>query len=177
MSTRTPILLAAACALVASSLLVSDASANPNNNNNPNHQIMPTKKPLIGSNPITYTPNKPLIGGNPISWTPHKPCGFVGCDPITWTPKHHYRPYWWPTIYPYPVERTVVVPGAARVVSAPAQPVASTPVAGTNRPGNCLTKQFMADGSLLFKDLCTNEFAVASPEQLKAEANGMRAPQ
>jgi len=35
----------------------------------------------------------------------------------------------------------------------------------------------MADGGLLFKDLCTSEFAVATPEQVQAEANGLKAPQ
>jgi hypothetical protein len=163
MSPRTATLMIIASAFVATTFVVSTASAKPNTSQNPSQQMMPTKKQLIGSNPI--------------SWTPKKPCGFVGCDPISHTPDwahNHHRPHWWPTIYPYPVERTVVVPGATRVVSAPVQTVVST----SNRPaGNCLTKQYLTDGSLLFKDVCTSEFAVATPEQLQAEANGMKAPQ
>src|SRR3954447_21548768 len=38
-------------------------------------------------------------------------------------------------------------------------------------------EQYLADGSLLFKDVCTSEFAVATPEQLQAEANGLKPPQ
>ncbi len=185
MSPRTATLMIAASAFIASTLAVSIASAKPNTSHNPNnqtnnqtnHQALPSKKPLIGSNPITWSPKKQLIGGNPISWTPKKPCEFVGCDPISHTPDwthNHHRPHWWPTTYAYPVERTVVVGGSTQVVSDPSQTV----VSASPRPaGNCLTKQYMADGGLLFKDVCTSEFAVATPEQVQAEANGLKAPQ
>ena len=188
MSPRTATLMIIASAFVATTFVVSTASAKPNTSQNPNQQMMPTKKPLIGSNPITWSPKKPLIGSNPITWSPkkpidpnfgwpHKPCKLIGCDPISHTPdwahNHHY-PHWWPTVYPYPVERTVVVGGSTEVVSAPTQTVASTSYRPT---GNCLTKQYMPDGSALFKDLCTSEFAIATPEQLQAEANGLKPPQ
>jgi hypothetical protein len=35
---------------------------------------------------------------------------------------------------------------------------------------NCLTKQYIEDGSVLFTDLCTKEAALASPDELKAQA-------
>jgi len=37
-------------------------------------------------------------------------------------------------------------------------------------PCNCLTKQYLSDGSVLFKDLCTKEAAMATPDELKAQA-------
>jgi hypothetical protein len=37
---------------------------------------------------------------------------------------------------------------------------------------NCLTKEYLPDGSVMFKDLCTKEAAIATPEELKAQAQG-----
>jgi len=53
-------------------------------------------------------------------------------------------------------------------VSAPAARVISTPVVSANC--NCLTKEYLEDGSVLFKDLCTKEAAMATPAELKAQA-------
>jgi hypothetical protein len=39
-------------------------------------------------------------------------------------------------------------------------------------PCNCLTKQYLQDGSVLFKDLCTKEAAMATPDELRAQAQG-----
>jgi hypothetical protein len=180
MSPRTATLMIAASAFIATTLAASIASAKPNTNPNnqtnhqTNNQVAPAKKPLIGSNPITWSPKKPI---DPGFGKPHKPCKLIGCDPISKTPDwthNHRRPHWWLTTNPYSVSPTVIVPGATRYVSAPSRAVVST----SNRPtGNCLAKQYLADGSLLFKDLCTSEFAVATPEQLQAEANGLKPPQ
>lgn len=35
---------------------------------------------------------------------------------------------------------------------------------------NCLTKQYLDDGSLLFRDICSKEAALATPDELKAQA-------
>jgi hypothetical protein len=51
-------------------------------------------------------------------------------------------------------------------------PVASAPTA----PCNCLTKSYLQDGSVLFKDICTKESALATPDELRAQAEGT-APQ
>ena len=37
---------------------------------------------------------------------------------------------------------------------------------------NCLTKEYLQDSSVMFKDLCTKEAAIATPEELKAQAQG-----
>ena len=68
----------------------------------------------------------------------------------------------------------IVVEGRpeAVVVSAPAQGVpARVSVAAPQvaaGPCNCLTKQNMPDGSLLFQDICTKESAVAAPQTVGA---------
>jgi hypothetical protein len=59
-------------------------------------------------------------------------------------------------------------------VSAPAVRATSTPVVSANC--NCLTKEYLEDGSVVFKDLCTKEAAMATPAELKAQAHGA-APQ
>jgi hypothetical protein len=49
---------------------------------------------------------------------------------------------------------------------AAAQPAMST------APCNCLTKEYLSDGSVLFKDLCTKEAAILTVEEMKAKAQG-----
>ncbi len=46
----------------------------------------------------------------------------------------------------------------------------STPAVSANC--NCLTKEYLEDGSVVFKDLCTKEAAMATPAELKAQAQG-----
>jgi hypothetical protein len=40
-------------------------------------------------------------------------------------------------------------------------------------PCNCLTKRYLDDGSVLFTDLCTQEQAMATPAELRAQAQGI----
>lgn len=49
-------------------------------------------------------------------------------------------------------------------------PVANTATPVAQEPCNCLTKQYLDDGSVLFRDLCTREAAMATPAELKAQA-------
>ena len=55
-----------------------------------------------------------------------------------------------------------------REITRVSAPVASTPTA----PCNCLTKTYLQDGSVLFTDICTKESALATPDQLRAQAQG-----
>jgi len=48
---------------------------------------------------------------------------------------------------------------------------ATTATAAATEPCNCLTKQYLDDGSVLFRDLCTKEAAIATPAELKAQTN------
>jgi hypothetical protein len=51
------------------------------------------------------------------------------------------------------------------------RPVAAATVssAAVTQPCNCLTKQYLEDGSVLFNDICTKEAAMATPADLKAQ--------
>jgi hypothetical protein len=50
---------------------------------------------------------------------------------------------------------------------------ASAPVATVpSGPCTCLTKKYLEDGSVLFKDVCTKEAALAAPDELKAQTQG-----
>jgi hypothetical protein len=73
----------------------------------------------------------------------------------------------------------VVVADPGAVITAPA-PVATTTAttaaaaatkAAAAEPCNCLTKQYLDDGSVLFRDLCTKEAFFGTPVELKAQAN------
>jgi hypothetical protein len=68
---------------------------------------------------------------------------------------HHHSP-WLIDADPTPVGTT----GAT---------VATTPTA----PCTCLTKRYLEDGSVLFKDVCTKEAAMATPDELRAQAQGV----
>jgi hypothetical protein len=74
----------------------------------------------------------------------------------------------------------VVIVASPPVYQAPGTVVAATNapavVTTTNAPAvvtapcNCLTKQYLSDGSVLFQDICTKEAAMATPDELKAQA-------
>jgi hypothetical protein len=103
--------------------------------------------------------------------TPISPCTeFTRCGnppgthlppPIVWWPPHHHDHPWWITFHHphWGIDATLV--------TAPVD-TAATPTA----PCNCLTKQYLDDGSVLFQDICTKEAALATPEELKAQAQG-----
>jgi hypothetical protein len=96
---------------------------------------------------------------------PNNPPCLINCGghlppPIVWW---HHHPHW-----------GVVEYQAGLPVGGVATPVATDAVAAG--PCNCLTKQYLDDGSVLFKDICTKEAALATPDELKAQAQGV-APQ
>lgn len=79
---------------------------------------------------------------------------------------HHYP--WWFVDWHRP---HVGVSGYEAVqVSAPAATVVTTPAAA---PCNCLTKRYLDDGSVLFADLCTKEQAMATPDEIRAQAQNV----
>jgi hypothetical protein len=70
-------------------------------------------------------------------------------------------------------ERPVIVGGgfaAAPVVAAAASAPAPAEAAPQSAPGpcSCLTKQTLADGSVLFADICTQQSAIAPPQTMGA---------
>jgi hypothetical protein len=77
---------------------------------------------------------------------------------------HHHWMVWWHQPHYGVVDYTTVN-----------APIASAPVASASTPApcNCLTKQYLQDGSVLFTDLCTKEEAMATPAELQAQAQGV----
>jgi hypothetical protein len=61
---------------------------------------------------------------------------------------------------------TAVAPVVAAAASAPA-PTEAAPQAPTGSC-NCLTKQTLADGSVMFADICTQQSAIAPPQNMSA---------
>jgi hypothetical protein len=107
--------------------------------------------PVLG---VVINPPHPVLGvvihpPHPILGVVVHPPGVVDVDPphIWW--HHHHAP--------------LLVEGDTIRVSTP---VASVPPG----PCNCLTKRYLEDGSVLFKDVCTKEAAVATPDELRAQA-------
>ncbi len=101
-----------------------------------------------------------------------------------WSHYHWYRPYLWRyrwigayrpyyRTYGYGAIGTAAAPISAGYaqppVSQPVQPVVQQP---PQQPTNCLVKQYMPNGAVVFQDTCTQEIAV-SP----AQAGGMQGPQ
>ena len=153
MLTRTSILALATVATVAAAALASTAaSAKP---------VMGViiKPPVLGVVPV-----KPPVLGIPV-----KPpiLGVVIHPPITGVVIHHpdhdddEPHFWWHRYHrAWMVEQSTPMP-----VSTPTAPAA---------PCSCLTKNYLTDGSVLFKDICTKEAAMASPDELKAQVQGAR---
>jgi hypothetical protein len=147
MTKRTSILaLAAAAAIGVTTLATSSASA------------------FGPHGPMGFKPHGPMG----VSIKPHGPMGVV-IKPkfpivtgivihpkpgphISWCKWHYCGPRWAPVVVGGGVVSTGVI--------------ASTPVAARPAPScTCLTKTYLQDGSVLFKDVCTTEAAVATPGQ------------
>lgn len=60
----------------------------------------------------------------------------------------------------------VVVEEATHVIARPERVTVEAPTANCN----CLTKQYQSDGSVIFRDVCTHEAAMATQADLQAQA-------
>ena len=170
MLTRSSILgLATVATVAAAAFSPTGASAKPMG-------VIIKKPPVMG---VVLPPSKPVMGViihppglvvNP----PHPILGVVIHPPITGVVIHHPdhddddHHFWWHHYHrPWMVEQTVPMQVST--------PVATTPVTTTpTAPCTCLTKNYLTDGSVLFKDVCTKETAVATPDELKAQMQGAR---
>ena len=136
-------------------------------------------KPIEGGHGPVVNPNHPPFHvcplyspeckGPPMA-NPNPPAGDHGPGPIVIN-----RP---PVIIAAP---PVVVAAPAPVIARP-QPVYATrpmqpqapsteanPNVASGEPCNCLTKQYQQDGSVVFRDLCTHEAAMATQADLQAQ--------
>ena len=83
---------------------------------------------------------------------------FKGWPNKWWHHDHHEWAWHWPHDR---WERPVITSDTAYVAARPSVPAGNC---------NCLTKEYMQDGSVVFKDLCTKESAVASPNDQQADS-------
>ena len=138
----------------------------------PQIQPVPTQLPNPIDNICPYNkfkcvpkpPTGPGSAGNPGSSGPMPggqtyPSGGAGPVVIVAAPPVYQAPQ---PVYQAPVP----------VYQAPRPVVTATnaPAVATTAPCNCLTKQYLDDGSVLFQDLCTKEAAMATPDELRAQA-------
>jgi hypothetical protein len=120
-----------------------------------------------------------LINRKPLgSLFPHQVFNCLACNlphptPVGPKPVHGHGDNWghgWYHGYGWRDRPEIIVEGqpGAIAVAAPAQgtpayaPAYAAPQAAAE-PCNCLTKQSLPDGSVLFQDICTKESAIAAP--------------
>jgi hypothetical protein len=108
---------------------------------------------------VVLHPVHPVLG---VIIHPQPPIGFNNPPHFWW--HHHHEPVL--------IEGGETIRETIHETAHVSAPVASAPTA----PCNCLTKSYLQDGSLLFKDICTKESALATPDDLRAQAQGT-APQ
>lgn len=85
----------------------------------------------------------------------HAPSRIVGIPPILYPPHHHHHWHWtwWRWHRPYWVAPVVATGVAASYAETPSYSRCT-----------CLTKEYTQEGAVVFKDVCTNEFAMNPPE-------------
>jgi hypothetical protein len=164
MSSRFSIFALAAVAIGAAALASTSASAHLPMGVQVQHPVQGLiihPKPILG---VVIHPPHPVLGvvihpPHPILGVivnPHPPGVVIHPDPdpphMVWW-HHHHAPEF-------------IEEGVATRTSAPVASVATGPC-------NCLTKQYLQDGSVLFKDVCTKESALATPDELRAQAQGV----
>jgi len=126
--------------------------------------VVPLGTPVVPLGPPNVQIGPPTIPVIPPGQPPCEGfCGPILPPPVVAGPDPHghpglewHHPHWGIAVDPV----TVVV-----------DPVTVDAVAAT-APCNCLTKQYLDDGSVLFKDICTKEAAMATPDELRAQAQG-----
>jgi hypothetical protein len=181
MTTKITLTVLAAATLAAASLLAGTASAKaPTGLHAPTGQSHSTGGTLISCGIGGCTQKKGSTGGTLIS------CGIGGCTetkgshpiekghgpviPPGWRHADHDHDYGWRYRdgyrFGWPYQSGIQVDVVAPVVAAPA-PVEAVQAA-TQAPCNCLAKQNMPDGSVLFQDICTKESWVVAPRTVGA---------
>jgi hypothetical protein len=158
--------LAAVAALGVTSLATSSAFALGGHGNGGMHGPVAAHGPM-GVSVKPHKPmvtglviNKPVVTGIIIKPKPPVITGIIINPKPNW---HHHNWCKWHFCGP----NWVVGAGVGVVATGV---VASTPVAAAPAPCTCLTKTYLQDGSVLFKDVCTTETAIAPADQ-KASAN------
>jgi hypothetical protein len=145
MLNRTTILALAAVAAIGAASLASSSALAMGNQGVGNHGL--SGKTSGNVNGLKKHPDIGQIG---------KPKKNPDIGNIHWPHRHHHYRHFW-RYYPVIVGGGSVAYATSRTTPAPA---------GTC---NCLTKEYLADGSVLFKDLCTKEMAVKPASSNQAQ--------
>ena len=143
-------------------------------------------KPVGGQVGSKAPPNQFPPGGGASHGNSGSSGGLVSCHPVTGCTvtsgngdhdhdpgygHDHYRHDRWYGWRDRPEIVVEGVPGAA-AVPAPVQAVSAgvsvRAAQAAPAPCNCLTKQNLPDGSVLFQDICTKESAIAAPQTVGA---------
>ena len=130
---------------------------------NPNHppiHICPLYSPEC-KGPPRANPNPPAGGHGPVVINP--PPVIVAAPPIV-------------VAAPPPVIARPQPVYAARPMQAQAPSTNANPNVASGEPCNCLTKQYQQDGSVVFRDLCTHEAAMATQADLQAQHAAVQNP-
>lgn len=130
---------------------------------NPNHppiHICPLYSPEC-KGPPRANPNPPAGGHGPIVVNP--PPVIVAAPPIV-------------VAAPPPVIARPQPVYAARPMQAHASSTNANPNVASGEPCNCLTKQYQQDSSVVFRDLCTHEAAMATQADLQAQQAAVQNP-
>jgi hypothetical protein len=183
--TKLTVLALAAAVLTTTLLVAGSASATIPKNRYPGHGPVVTGSSILqkieanGGHPFkclactTIGTNPPhqgggnsgTHGGGVISCHPGTGCTLTGGDRDGDRDRDHRR---W-----YHDRPEIVIEGAPGEVVVPATPVQAVPVRTAapevaGEPCNCLTKQELPDGSVLFQDICTKQSAIAPPQTVGA---------
>jgi hypothetical protein len=161
MLTRTSVFtLAAVAAFAAAALAPTGASAKPVMGliikPTPVMGVVLPPHPVMG---VVIHPPHPILGVV-IPPHPHPIMGVIVHPPgggvVDVDPPH----IWWHRHHAPWIEEGYTTPVSTPVTTVPSGPC------------NCLTKTYLQDGSVLFKDVCTKEAAMATPEELRAQMQG-----
>jgi len=132
-------------------------------NAHPPIDICPLYKPECKGPPkANPNPNPPTGGHGPVVINP--PPVIIAPPPVV-------------VAAPPPVFARPMPVYAPRPVPMPAPSVAANPTPAAAPSCNCLTKQYQQDGSVVFRDVCTHEAAVATQADLQAQAQAQATPQ
>jgi hypothetical protein len=119
--------------------------------------VMVHPHPVLG---VVIHPPHPILGV--VLHPPHPVLGVIVHPPMGVIVRPDPPRFWWHHHHsPFMIEEGETTRASA--------PVATVPTG----PCNCLTKKYLQDGSVLFQDVCTKEAAVATPDQLKAQLQGV----
>src|SRR5579859_1699029 len=165
--------VAVALSLTAFGAATMPAAAKPQPFPGPGQPQFPPPKPVVNPNPPKPVVNPPKPGPivKPIDICvimPSKCVKPVGVNP----PPVIVAP---PPVVVEPPPHVIVRPEPV-YVPRPVPVEAPNAAAASSESCNCLTKQYQSDGSVVFRDLCTHEAAMATQADLQPQAQSQDAP-